>query len=107
MARRLLGSGAARRGRWEVINTHGLATGDYSFPYIATWADADGAGAVQATQARVATAARLIIEASPAPHDVGGRPQRNGDIRVRRDWYDVWVAQLERTSALADSGEAV
>jgi predicted DNA-binding transcriptional regulator AlpA len=32
---------------------------------------------------------------------------RNGDIRVRRDWYDVRLAQLERTGARAGSGEAV
>jgi hypothetical protein len=59
---------------YVVASAHGMATGDYSFPYVAAWAGADGAGAIQATQARVAAAARLIIEASPAPHGLGGRP---------------------------------
>ena len=59
---------------YVVASSHGMATGDYSFPYVAAWAGADGARAIQATQARVATAARLIIEASPAPHGLGGRP---------------------------------
>jgi hypothetical protein len=59
---------------YVVASTHGMATGDYSFPYVVAWAGADGARAIQATQARVATAARLIIEASPAPHGLGGRP---------------------------------
>ena len=59
---------------YVVASAHGMATGDYSFPYVAAWAGADGARAIQATQARVATAARLIIEASPAPHGLGGRP---------------------------------
>jgi hypothetical protein len=59
---------------YVVASTHGMATGDYSFPYVAAWAGADGAKAIQATQARVATAARLVIEASPASHGLGGRP---------------------------------
>jgi hypothetical protein len=59
---------------YVVASTHGMATGDYSFPYVAAWAGAEGAKAIQATQARVATAARLIIEVSPAPHGLGGRP---------------------------------
>jgi hypothetical protein len=53
---------------------HGMATGDYSFPYVAAWAGDDGVAALQATQTRVARAARLFIEASPAPHGAGGRP---------------------------------
>jgi hypothetical protein len=59
---------------YVVASAHGMAAGEYSFPYVAAWAGADGARAIQATQARVATAARLIIEASPAPHCPGGRP---------------------------------
>jgi hypothetical protein len=65
---------------YVVASTHGMATGDYSFPYVAAWAGADGARAIQATQARVATAARLIIEASPAPHDLGGRPPGSAQV---------------------------
>ena len=32
---------------------------------------------------------------------------RNGDIRVRRDWYDAWLAQLEQTNVRGGSSEAV
>jgi hypothetical protein len=56
-----------------VASAHGMSTGDYSFPYVASWAGEDGARAVQATQLRVARAARQVIEASPAPHAAGGR----------------------------------
>ncbi len=57
-----------------VASVHGMATDDYSFPYVAGWAGEDAARAVAATQARVATAARQIIDASPATHGGGGRP---------------------------------
>jgi hypothetical protein len=56
-----------------VAAAHGMATGDYSFPYVATWAGADGSNAVLATQDRVATVARQIMRASAAPHGTGGR----------------------------------
>lgn len=57
-----------------VAAAHGMHTDDYSFPYVAGWAGADDpAKAIQATQARVGQAARLIIEASPAPHETGGK----------------------------------
>jgi hypothetical protein len=58
---------------YVVASAHGMSTGDYSFPYVASWAGGDGAKAVQATQLRVAKAARQIIEASPAPHTAGGK----------------------------------
>jgi hypothetical protein len=58
---------------YVVAATHGMATGDYSFPYVASWTGEDGGTAVQATQLRVARAARQIVEASPAPHVFGGR----------------------------------
>jgi hypothetical protein len=45
-----------------------------SFPYVAGWAGEDPGKAVAATQARVATAASQIIDASPAAHLPGGRP---------------------------------
>ena len=51
-----------------------METDSYSFPYVAAWAGEDGMKAVQATQARVAQAARRIIEASPAVHGAGGKP---------------------------------
>lgn len=58
-----------------VAAAHGMATDGYSFPYVAAWAaDAtDPAGEVRATQARVAQAARTILELSPADHLAGGR----------------------------------
>ncbi len=59
---------------YVVASVHGMATDDYSFPYVAGWAGEDAAKTVAATQARVATAARQIIDASPAPHFAGGRP---------------------------------
>ena len=59
---------------YVVAAVHGMATNDYSFPYVAGWAGPDGARAVQATQQRVATAARQIVDASPAVHGSGGRP---------------------------------
>ena len=58
-----------------VASAHGMATDDYSFPYVATWAGGkDPARAVAATQARVAQASRTIIDASAAAHTDGGRP---------------------------------
>ena len=56
-----------------VAAAHGMATDEYSFPYVAAWAGEDGAKALLATQDRVARVARQIIEASPAPHTGGGR----------------------------------
>lgn len=38
------------------------------------WAGEQGPAVVRATQARVAQAARVIVEASPAAHTTGGRP---------------------------------
>ena len=57
-----------------VASVHGMATDEYSFPYVAAWAGEDGAKAVAATQARVTQVARTIIDASPAPHVSGGKP---------------------------------
>jgi hypothetical protein len=65
---------------YVVASAHGMATGEYSFPYVAAWAGVDGTKAIQATQARVATAARLIIESSPAPHVLGGRPPGSAQV---------------------------
>ena len=57
-----------------VAAAHGMPTDDYTFPYVAGWAGAENpAKTVQATQVRVGQAARLIIEASPAPHEAGGK----------------------------------
>lgn len=59
---------------YVVAAVHGMATDGYSFPYVAGWAGGDAGKAVAATQARVATAAGQIIDASPAAHLPGGRP---------------------------------
>ena len=56
-----------------VASAHGMATDDYSFPYVAGWAGDDPVSAIQATQRRVAGAARTILEASPAAHGSGGK----------------------------------
>lgn len=60
-----------------VASAHGMPTDEYTFPYVAGWASgADGSDpvrAVQATQSRVATAAKAILAASPAPHETGGK----------------------------------
>jgi hypothetical protein len=56
---------------YVVASAHGMATGDYSFPYVAAWAGVDGAKAIQATQARVATAANHRGQPGPSR---SGRP---------------------------------
>jgi hypothetical protein len=58
---------------YVVASAHGMPTGDYSFPYVASWAGENVAKAVQATQLRVAKTARQLIESSSAPHTGGGR----------------------------------
>ena len=57
-----------------VAAAHGMPTDSYSFPYVAAWAGDNPAAAIQATQRRVAAAARTIIDASPACHTDGGKP---------------------------------
>jgi predicted DNA-binding transcriptional regulator AlpA len=32
---------------------------------------------------------------------------RNGDIRVRRDWYETWLTQLERSNVRGGYDQAV
>ena len=56
-----------------VARAHGMDTGSYSFPYVATWAGEAGAALVQATQDRVAAAARALLASSPALHTDGGK----------------------------------
>lgn len=59
---------------YVVTSAHGMASDDYSFPYIATWAGGDLDGALRVTQTRVAAAAKTIINSSRAPHHAGGCP---------------------------------
>jgi hypothetical protein len=56
-----------------VSRAHGMASDAYSFPYVATWAGEAGAALVQATQDRVAAAARVLLASSPALHTDGGK----------------------------------
>jgi hypothetical protein len=56
-----------------VAAVHGMATDDYSFPYVASWAGASASRAVAETQSRVASAAKAIIAVSPADHGTGGK----------------------------------
>jgi hypothetical protein len=59
---------------YVVTSAHGMASDDYSFPYIATWAGSDLDSALRATQTRVAAAAKTIIDSSSAAHHSGGCP---------------------------------
>ncbi|MHB8186290.1 MAG: ArdC-like ssDNA-binding domain-containing protein [Dermatophilaceae bacterium] len=69
-----------------VADSHGMATGDYTFPYVTAWAGQDGTKAVRATASRVASAAQSIIEASTANHGTGGRaPGMEAALQARRD----------------------
>ncbi|MHB8220769.1 MAG: ArdC-like ssDNA-binding domain-containing protein [Acidimicrobiales bacterium] len=62
---------------YVVAAAHGMGTDGYSFPYVAHWAATDdpeqSIRRVRQAQSRVSTAAKLIIAASPAPHEQGGR----------------------------------
>jgi len=68
-----------------VADAHGMATDDYSFPYVTAWAGQDGPKAVRATASRVASAAQSIIEASTALHGTGGHaPGVEAALQTRR-----------------------
>jgi len=62
---------------YVVAQAHGMASDGYSFPYVASWArSADPAQSIRMVrdaQSRISTAAKLILAASPAPHEGGGR----------------------------------
>jgi hypothetical protein len=77
---------------YVVTSAHGMASDNYSFPYIATWAGQDLDSALRRTQTRVASAARTIIDASSAPHNTGGSPELPG--------IDLWADEgLHKTPA--------
>ncbi len=90
---------------YVVASVHGMPTDDYSFPYVSAWAGKDGARAVQATQTRVATAARQVIEASPATHTTGGKvPGVDAAIaaaRQRRSELDSRLAPTAQPEPVA------
>lgn len=68
---------------YVVAAAHGMDSGAYSFPYVAGWAGDDPAAAIEATVRRVATAARTILDASPAAHGTGGRaPGPDGTVQL-------------------------
>ena len=70
-----------------VAHAHGMATDDYSFPYVASWASQgeDVAREIAATQRRVHEAATAILEVSPAAHETGGRvPGVEAAVEARR-----------------------
>ena len=81
---------------YVVASAHGMATGDYSFPYVAHWAGGgDVVTSIQASQDRIASAVRQIIAVSPASRMAGGRPT----------WLDLETAASRRraaASSLAD-----
>jgi hypothetical protein len=86
---------------YVVASAHGMATDDYSFPYVASWAGEDAGRAVQATQLQVAKAAREIVEASPAPHAGGGRvPGAEAAIAAARSRRSELEARLAAPPAV-------
>lgn len=88
---------------YVVAAAHGMSTENYSFPYVAAWAGEDGAKAVAATQGRVATAARQIIEASPAPHVSGGKaPGAAAAIAAARSAREAGAAAGRRARSAAE-----
>lgn len=68
-----------------VSAAHGLATDDYAFPYVASWAGPERVQLVQASLARVSAAAHQIIRASTIEHTTGGRaPGLEQALEARR-----------------------
>ncbi len=69
-----------------VASVHGMATGEYSWPYVATWAarsdPAESQQLIMLTQRRVANAAREIIEVSPAADVLGGGGIRSAEVEA-------------------------
>jgi len=57
-----------------VAHAHGMDAGEYSFPYVVSWAGPEPDEVVAKTATRVARVAKQIIAASPAEHTDGGRP---------------------------------
>ncbi len=84
---------------YVVAAAHGMETGSYSFPYVATWAGQDHTDVVAATQRRVAGTARVLIAASPAPHLEGGRvPGAEAALRAQSETRIAKSAGVEMAS---------
>ena len=96
---------------YVVAAAHGMVTDSYSFPYVAAWAGEDPAKTLRASQGRVGTAARMLIEASPAAHVAGGRVPGPGAAveAARRRAAEATQRQAELASqpATAQTGPAV
>jgi len=62
---------------YVVSAAHGMPSDEYSFPYVASWAASanpeKSIRMVRDAQSRISSAAKLILAASPAPHEQGGR----------------------------------
>jgi hypothetical protein len=81
-----------------VADAHGMATDDYTFPYVAAWSGDEGAKAVRATASRVASAAQSIIEASTATRGTGGRaPGVEAALQARHDMTRTEISVPEIT----------
>src|SRR5665811_1660421 len=92
-----------------VADAHGMATDDYTFPYVTGWASQDGAKAVRATASRVASAAQSIINASTATHGTGGRaPGVEVALQARRDMtrIETPAPELRQLEARSIGGAA-
>jgi hypothetical protein len=72
-----------------VADAHGLATDDYTFPYVSVWAGEDGIEVVRATASRVAAAAKEIITKSTVLHTAGGRA---ADLQLANRPEREWLA---------------
>jgi hypothetical protein len=91
---------------YVVAAAHGMPTDEYTFPYVAGWASTakDPAKEVAATQARVARAAKVILEASPAEHVAGGTvPGTQAAVEAARL---TRTAERERAQASPELGVA-
>jgi hypothetical protein len=96
---------------YVVAAVHGMATDGYSFPYVAGWAGEDAGKAVATTQDRVATAARQIIDASPANHLPGGRPPgveaAVADAQTRREGLRTRIGGSTQDPAVCEQAAQV
>ncbi|MHB1783424.1 MAG: serine/arginine repetitive matrix protein 2 [Acidimicrobiales bacterium] len=90
-----------------VAADHGMATNDYSFPYVASWAGDGGLEVVRESTSRVASAAREIISCSPADHYPGGRvPGVDLAIAAARSARELCATTPDVTGGLVESLEA-
>ena len=89
---------------YVVASVHGMATDEYSFPYVAGWAGDGADKAIRETQARVNQASRTIIAVSPAQHEVGGRPPGTDLAMAGLPQLEAESAAREREQSLGQAG---